>query len=234
LQADETPIPVIDKQKQGQTHRGYHWVYYSPEKKLVLFDYQQGRGREGPLKLLKGDKGYLQTDGCAVYEQFEVRQDIILVGCMAHAKRKFEQALDNDKARAQKVLLWMQNLYALEREARQASLSADERYDLRQEKARPLLDELGEYIVRDYEKVLPKSTIGKAFHYLAARYNKIYEYLHNGRLEIDNNLIENSIRPVALGRKNYLFAGSHVGAQRAAMVYSLLGSCNLQASSVIG
>lgn len=228
LQADETPIPVIDKQKKGQTHRGYHWVYYSPEKKLVLFHYQQGRGREGPLQLLKDYKGYLQTDGYAVYEQFEEREDIILVGCLAHARRKFEQALDNDKARAEKVLLWMQDLYALEREARQANLSADERYLLRHEKARPLLDELGEYIVREYEKVLPKSTIGKAFHYLAARYNKIYEYLHNGRLEIDNNLIENSIRPVALGRKNYLFAGSHAGAQRAAMAYSLLGSCKLQ------
>jgi hypothetical protein len=122
----------------------------------------------------------------------------------------------------------MQHLYVLEREARQASLSADERYALRQEKARPLLDELGDYIVGEYEKVLPKSTIGKAFQYLAARYNKIYEYLQNGRLEIDNNLIENAIRPVALGRKNYLFAGSHAGAERAAMIYSLLGSCKLQ------
>jgi hypothetical protein len=122
----------------------------------------------------------------------------------------------------------MQQLYTLEREARQASLSTDDRYVLRQEKARPIMDELGEYVIQEYEKVLPKSTIGKAFHYLAARYNKICEYLHNGRLEIDNNLIENAIRPVALGRKNYLFAGSHSGARRAAMVCSLLGSCKLQ------
>ncbi len=219
---------MIDKQKKGETHRGYHWVYYSPEKKLVLFDYQPGRGRKGPLKLLKDYKGYLQTDGYAVYERFESKEDILLVGCLAHARRKFEQALDNDKSRAEKVLLLMQHLYTVEREARQAGLSADERYLLRQEKARPLLDELGEYIVKEYEKVLPKSTIGKAFYYLASRYNKIYEYLHNGRLEVDNNLIENSIRPVALGRKNYLFAGSHAGAERAAMIYSLLGSCKLQ------
>jgi hypothetical protein len=92
------------------------------------------------------------------------------------------------------------------------------------------MDELGAYVVKEYKKVLPKSAIGKAFHYLAARYNKFYEYLQNGRLEIDNNLVlvENSIRPVALGRKNYLFAGSHAGAERAAVVYSLLGSCKLQ------
>lgn len=228
LQVDETPIPVLDKQKKGETHRGYHWVYYSPEKKLVLFDYQEGRGREGPVKLLKEYKGYLQTDGYAVYEQFEERQDIILVGCLAHARRKFEQALHNDKARAERVLLLMQALYAVERQAREENLSVEDRYALRQEKALLVMDELGEYVVQDYQQVLPKSTIGKAFHYFASRYNKLYEYLHNGRLEIDNNLIENSIRPVALGRKNYLFAGSHPGAQRTAIVYSLLGSCKLQ------
>ncbi|MBD0298241.1 MAG: IS66 family transposase [Flavisolibacter sp.] len=166
VQVDETPIPVIDKQKKGETHRGYHWVYYSPEKKLVLFDYQSGRGREGPLKLLKDYKGYLHTDGYAVYEQFEERQDIILVGCLAHASRKFEQALDSEKSRAEKVLLRMQGLYAVEREAREENLSVEQRYALRQEKARPLMDELGEYMVQEYEKVLPKSTIGKAFHYL--------------------------------------------------------------------
>jgi len=228
LQVDETPIPVLDKQKKGQTHRGYHWVYYSPEKKLVLFDYQPGRGREGPAKLLKDYKGYLQTDGYAVYEQFEQREDIILVGCLAHARRKFEQAMDNDKSRAEKVLLLIQQLYAVEREAREENLSADDRCLLRQQKARPVMEQLEVYILSEYEKVLPKSMIGKAFHYLASRYHKICEYLHSGRLEIDNNLIENSIRPVALGRKNYLFAGSHAGAERAAIVYSLLGSCKLQ------
>jgi transposase len=228
VQCDETPLAVLDKQKKGETHRGYHWVYYAPEKKLVLFDYQPGRGREGPAKLLKDYKGYLQTDGYAVYEQFEQREDIVLVGCLAHARRKFEQALDSDKSRAQKVLLLMQALYAVERQAREENLSIEERYLLRQEKALPVMEELETYILAEYEKVLPKSSIGKAFHYLAARYHKISEYLHSGRLEIDNNLVENSIRPVALGRKNYLFAGSHAGAERAAMIYSLLGSSKLQ------
>jgi transposase len=228
LQADETPVPVLDKQKKGGAHRGYHWVYYAPEKKLVLFDYQPGRGREGPAKLLKDYKGYLQTDGYAVYGQFEQREDIILVGCMAHARRKFEQALDSDKSRAEKVLLFIQQLYAAERQAREQKLSVEDRYALRQEKALPVMEELETYILTEYEKVLPKSSIGKAFHYLASRYHKIGEFLHSGRLEIDNNLVENSIRPVALGRKNYLFAGSHAGAERAAIVYSLLGSCKLQ------
>jgi hypothetical protein len=228
LQGDETPIAVLDKQKKGDTHQGYHWVYYSPEQRLVLFDYQPGRSKEGPAKLLKDYKGYLQTDGYAAYDQFEEREDIVLAGCMAHARRYFEHALDNDKARAEKVLLWMQALYAVEREAREKNLSAQDRYLLRQQKARPAMDLFGEWLVAEHAKVLPKSAIGKAIYYLVAGYNKIYLYLEDGRLEIDNNLIENSIRPVALGRKNYLFAGSHAGAQRAAIVYSLLGSCKLQ------
>ncbi|MDO1444609.1 IS66 family transposase [Rhodocytophaga aerolata] len=92
LQGDETPIAVLDKQKKGDTHQGYHWVYFSPEQRLVLFDYQPGRGGAAVGKLLKDYKGYLQTDGYAAYEQFEAREDIVLVGCMAHARRYFEHA----------------------------------------------------------------------------------------------------------------------------------------------
>jgi transposase len=116
----------------------------------------------------------------------------------------------------------------VEREAREKNLGAEARYLLRREKACPVMDKLGEWLVMEYEKVLPKSAISKAIYYLVARYNKIYMYLEDGRLEIDNNPVENSIRPVALGRKNYLFAGSHAGAERATIVYSLLGSCKLQ------
>jgi transposase len=228
LQVDETPIAVLDKQKKGETHQGYHWVYHAPEKKLVLFDYRPGRGREGPTQLLKDYQGYLQTDGYIVYEQFETRDSIVLVGCLAHARRKFEQALDNDAKRAEKVLLWMQELYALERQARENQLSVEDRYQLRQAKARPVMEQLGTWLVEQYAQVLPKSAIGKACHYLVARYNKLYQYLEDGRLEIDNNWVENTIRPVALGRKNYLFAGSHAGAKRAAIIYSLLGSCKQQ------
>lgn len=228
IQCDETPIPVLDKGKKGETHRGYHWVYHGVETKLVLFDYRQGRGREGPLKLLKNYQGYLQTDGYAVYEQFESRQDIVLVGCMAHARRYFEHALDNDRARAEKVLLWMQELYAIEREAREQHLSAEDRYILRQAKALPVMEQLENWLLTERLQVLPKSAIGKAIFYLIPRFNKIAMYLEEGRLEVDNNLVENLIRPVALGRKNYMFAGSHAGAKRAAIVYSLLGSCKLQ------
>jgi len=227
LQVDETPIPVLDKQK-SKTHQGYHWVYHSPEKKLVLFDYQKGRNREGPKQLLKDYQGYLQTDGYQAYDQFEDREDIVLVGCLAHARRYFEHAKDSDTVRSEQALLLIQQLYAVERQAREQNLNHEQRYQLRQEKSVPVMDDLGQWLVNEYPTVLPKSKIGKAFYYLIGRYNKIYLYLQDGRLEADNNLIENSIRPVALGRKNYLFAGSHSGAGKAAMVYSLLGSCKLQ------
>jgi hypothetical protein len=228
IQCDETPIAVLDKQKKGETHRGYHWVYHAVELKLVLFDYREGRGREGPLQLLKNYQGYLQTDGYGVYEQFESRKDIVLVGCMAHARRYFEHALDNDPPRAEKVLLWMQELYALEGEAGEQNLGAEDCYALRQAKARPVMEELENWLLTEGLQVLPKSAIGKAIFYLIPRFYRIAMYIEDGRLEIDNNLTQKLIRPVALGRKNYLFAGSHAGAGRAAIVYSLLGSCKLQ------
>src|SRR5687768_12548378 len=122
----------------------------------------------------------------------------------------------------------MQQLYAVEREAREQNLSAEHRYALRQVKARPVIEGLENWLLSERLQVLPKSAIGKAITYLIPRFYKIAMYLEDGRLEIDNNLAENLIRPVALGRKNYLFAGSHAGAKRAAIVYSLLGSCKLQ------
>jgi len=105
LQADETPIKVLDKAKKGTTHRGYHWVYHAPLARLVLFDYREGRGREGPNECLQDFSGYLQTDGYAVYEYFDQRANITLLHCMAHARRMFDQALENDKQRAEFVLI---------------------------------------------------------------------------------------------------------------------------------
>lgn len=227
LQVDETPIKVLDKNKKGTTHRGYHWVYRSPTKRLVMFDYREGRGREGPQECLKNFKGYLQTDGYAVYEDFGNTPGVTLLGCMAHARRKFDEAKDNDLARAEYVLTQIQKLYAIERHVKSEALSAIEIVELRQAQSVPILIHLKEWMLENYKVVLPKSTIGKALHYSLQRWDKLMVYTTDGRLEIDNNLVENAIRPVAIGRKNYLFAGSHNGARRAAMLYSLLGTCKV-------
>ncbi|MBT4401176.1 MAG: transposase, partial [Bacteroidetes bacterium] len=118
-----------------------------------------------------------------------------------------------------------QKLYAIEREAREDNLSSQQRYELRLDQALPLLNELGKWIVETYKSALPKSPIGKATAYCIPRWDKLTNYLLDGSLEIDNNLAENSIRPITLGRKNYLFAGSARGAERAAMFYSFFGTC---------
>ena len=227
LQVDETPIKVLDRDKKGKTHRGYYWVYRDVVSELVLFDYREGRGRDGPTELLKGFKGHLQSDGYNAYESFD-RGDIKLLHCMAHARRYFEKALDNDRPRAEYYLCEIQKLYAIEGTAREQSLSHEKRYILRQEQSVPVLNELYQWLKNNIVEVTPKSSIGQAIAYSLSRWEKLMLYARDGKLEIDNNLVENSIRPIAIGRKNYLFAGSHAGAQRAAMIYSLIGTCKLK------
>ena len=225
LQVDETPIRVLDRRKKGTTHQGYYWVYYSPIRNAVFFDYRYGRSREGPKELLANFTGYLQTDGYQAYEWFGRQKNITLLGCWAHARRKFEKALDYDRDRAGYVMEQIQKLYAVEREARQLELDSDSRKQLRLDKALPVANELGQELSQMYQDVLPKSPLGNALNYIIPRWDSLLAYLYDGMLEMDNNLVENSIRPNALGRKNYLFAGSHSGAQRAAMFYSFFGTC---------
>lgn len=225
IQADETPIQVLDKSKKGQTHRGYFWEYRSPLTNTVLFDYRRGRGRDGPQQLLAGFKGYLQTDGYAAYNKIGERKDIIVLNCMAHARRYFEKSLDSDKAKAEYAMGMFQKVYAVERKARNANLSPEKRKELRLDEALPILNELGKWIAASLKEVLPKSPIGTAVQYCIPRWDNLTAYLYDGNLEIDNNLAENAIRPITLGRKNYLFAGSDRGAERAAMFYSFFGTC---------
>jgi len=227
LMADETPIPVQTKDKPGSTHKGYHWVYYAPLEKMVCFDYRKGRGREGPEEFLGSFRGMLQTDGYNAYNMYEKKDGITLFGCMAHARRKFENAKENDPKRAEHVLELMRKLYITEREAREQGLSPEQRKQLRIEESKPVLQELEKWMKEQLPDVLPKSSIGQAIAYTLGLWNRLTRYIENGQVEIDNNLIENSIRPVAIGRKNYLFAGSHEAAQQAAMIYSFLGTCKI-------
>jgi hypothetical protein len=227
LQADESPIKVLDKNKKGKTHQGYYWVYHSPIEKMLFFDYRHGRGRDGPEELLKNFKGYLQTDGYVVYDAFAEKENIIMVGCMAHARRYFEKALDDDKARASMMLEMIQQLYAIERKMREDKLTHTEKHVYRLDNSQPIMLEIIKWLLANKDQVIPKSPTGKAIHYMIARWEYIRAFMYDGSLEIDNNLIENKIRPMVIGRKNYLFAGSHNGADRAAMFYSFFGTCKL-------
>ena len=225
LHADETIIKVLDSDKKNASHQGYYWVYQCNANKLVLFDYRTGRGREGPQSILKDYKGYLQTDGYIVYEDFNNNPDIIVFNCMAHARRKFSEALPNDKPRAEHVLAEIQKLYAIERTLTDNDITSNEKLQYRKEQALPILKELGLWMQKAYPEVLPSSVIGKAIFYTLSRWDKLSLYATTDFLNIDNNPVENSIRPRAVGRKNYLFAGSHAAAQRSAIFYSLLATC---------
>jgi len=231
LHADESPIKVLDKDKKdtsaGSVHRGYFWVYHNSIEGLVWFDYREGRGREGPVEILKNFKGYLQTDGYTVYDFFKKQKDITVLHCMAHARRMFYESQDNDKATAQYALEQIGLLYNVERKAKEQQLAPEQILQLRQQEALPVLESLGKWMKEAYIKALPKSTIGKALGYSIQRWPELMLYATNAQLNIDNNPVENSIRPVAIGRKNYLFAGSHEAAKRSAMLYSLMGTCKL-------
>ncbi len=192
----------------------------------VLFDYSPTRGGIAAVPMLGNFKGYLQTDGYAVYEKYGKRKEVTHLACWAHARREFEKALDNnDKQKAEKALLLIQKLYALERKAKQEKLNAEQIKELRLAESLPVINELGKWIFEEIKNTLPKSQIGKAMAYAYARWDALSAYLYDGNLLIDNNLVENAIRPVALGRKNYLFAGSHEAAKRAAMIYSFFAIC---------
>jgi len=227
IQADESPIGVQDSHKKGALHSGYQWVYRSPVERLVLFKYHRGRDRKAPEKVLKYFSGTLQTDGYQAYQNMKTHGEVTHLACMAHARRYFEKALDNDEKRASHVLSLMQKLYGMEQKARERKLAPETRWRYRQLYAKPVLVEIEEWLGKNIHETLPKSAIGKAIAYTVNLWPKLKAYVNDGKYEIDNNLIENAIRPLALGRKNYLFAGSHNAAQRAAMFYSFFATCKI-------
>jgi transposase len=227
LQADETPIKVQDRDKKSKCHRGYYWVYHSPVDKTVLFNYQPGRSAKAASHILDGFKGYLQTDGYDVYEGIGKREGVTHLFCWAHARREFEKVLSNDQSRAEIALTFIQALYKVETKAREEGMDAEQRKALRLDKSLPILNAFAKWMKGELDKnnILPRSQMGKAIRYSLTRWEGLSAYLYDGVLEIDNNLIENAIRPVALGRKNYLFAGSHDAAARAACIYSFFAIC---------
>jgi transposase len=228
LQGDETTIKVLQSEKKGACHLGYYWAYHAPADGLVFFDYQQGRSQEGPSKLLRDFKGVFQSDGYKVYQAlFKNNEKVNQLYCMAHIRRKFDEAVYYDKERAAHAVGQINFLYDIEREIREASpqLSETDIVKIRLEKAAPIMRELKNWMLAEYPKVLPSSPIGKAMAYALPLWDNMHYYTLHGHLQIDNNAIENAIRPIALGRKNYLFAGTHESAQNAAMVYSLFATC---------
>jgi transposase len=230
MMADETGITVLDseKGKGKKSHFGYMWAYCNPVDRLVFFEYQRGRGNKHARPVLQNYKGYLHTDGYNVYKHYGSLQGVTHVNCNAHARRKFHEAQFADRKRAEHALMLYGKLYGVESYSKEMQLSFDDRKKLRDEKSVPVFEELKSWVREEIPKLTTlRSPIGKAMAYFSEREKQLGLYLADGMLLIDTNLIENSIRPIALGRNNYLFAGSHGAAQNAAIIYSLFATCKL-------
>lgn len=227
LQVDESPFKVLSSEKKGATHVGYQWVYLDPVRNVVFYNYQPGRSGEHPVRMLKGFKGIIQTDGFAGYNKAASSPDINQIYCMAHARRYFERARDNDLQRADYFLKEVQKLYEIERIIKSTGIVGKDKVKYRQEHAVPILAELKVWLDEQVQMVAPKSTIGKAVLYSKQRWKGLVTYCEYDYTEIDNNPVERSIRPMVVGRKNYLFAGSHESAERAACFYSFFITCRL-------
>ena len=225
IQVDETTLPVINKESH-YAKKEYLWMVRAVMKKLVFFHYDDGsRSGDTAYSLLKSYDGYLQSDGYGAYNVFKENDQVCLVACMAHIRRRYEIALDENKSLAEYALKQIQQLYQIERMADEQNLSYEERYKKRNELARPIMLSFEKWMEKTYPTVLPKNRMGEAISYSYALWPRMKNYLKDGRLKIDNNLAENALRPIALSRKNFMFCGNHEAAQNTAVICSLLASC---------
>jgi transposase len=227
VQMDESTLRVMIQPTNGKSTRGYMWLRNSPELKIVSFHYDRHRDAEVARRLLGNYQGILQTDGYVVYDAYSNAPGIIHAGCHAHARRGFEESLHNDKCRAAYALEEYRRLFDVERDARERNLSPDDRLALRKEKAEPIIAGFKGWLDAEVHTVRPKSRIGKAMLYCLGRWKELVRFLEDGRIELSNNLVENPVRPFALGRKNWLFAGSEDAARRMATIYTIQGTCKL-------
>jgi transposase len=225
LQVDETPIRYLDPDVKGKSQQGWLWIYSHPRDD-VIFEWKVSRSREGPRDFLKNFRGKLQTDGYGVYESLarERNGELTLIGCWAHVRRGFHEALGEGRLAA-----WFVGqiglLYGVEKHLRQHRAGPQLRAAVRVWQSRPVLVRLRRAMELVRRRVLPQSLLGQALDYALGRWETLTRYVDDGGLELDNNLVENAIRPTAIGKKNFLFIGHPEAGQRSAVIYSVLGSC---------
>ena len=225
IQADETPVDVQMHEGRGKNHQAYLWQYSRPGGSLV-FDFRLGRGRDGPRRFLGQFEGILQTDGYTAYDQIGGTR-MVHAACWAHARRQFFEAvqLNPRDPVATPIVTRMDELFAVDAEARRRGIGLNGRHALRQERAKPLLDDIRSKIEAAQSVALPSSALSKACQYALALWRKLTRFLEYPELELSNNLAENSMRPVALGRKNWIHIGSPQAGPKVAAILSVVGSC---------
>jgi transposase len=232
IHGDETTVQVLKESGRNAQSTSYMWVYRTAEgseQPVVLFEYQAGRGHVHPKRFLNGYRGTVMTDGYAAWRMLE---GVTHLGCMAHARRRFDEALKaqkNPTGRAKEGLDFIRKLYRIEAQARgkppEGMTVAEHTHRLRQEKSRPILDAFHAWLVEHNAAVLPKTLIGDAIRYALKQWQYLVRYIDDGRAPIDNNLIERDIRPFTTGRNAWLFSDSVAGADASAIIYSLMLTC---------
>jgi hypothetical protein len=238
LHCDETPVQVLKGTGKAPTATTYMWVLGSAEDDppIAYFEYHNSRSQEAAENLLRDFQGYLQVDGYAGYNSVCADPKVTRVSCWAHARRKFDSAKqDGAKAGvslAEEFLEEMKKLFLLERDLK--SLSPEKRLEARKQQAPPVLAELRKKLDENLTKVPPRSKLGTALRYLAEEWDGLLRFLEDGRVSLSNNRVENFIRPFAVGRKNWLFADTVLGAQASAALYSLAVTAKLNGHDVAG
>ena len=228
INTDDTPVPVLDE-KRDRTREGRIWVYVGDgAHPQIVFDYTPTRSRDGPANFLGKYSGYIQADAYGGYDHlFKPHSDgspaPTEVACWAHARRKFVEAEASDALRAHTAVAMIKQLYEVEKEAKE--LDGPARRALRQEQSVPRLEQIKMWLEENRAQVLPKSPMGEAINYCLGNWKAFCEYVNDGDLPIDNNAAENALRPIVLGRKNWLFAGSDNGGRTGAVLASLVATC---------
>jgi len=237
LSTDDTGVKVLDQNHERGIKKGHLWLYVGegsqepaadrPGERHAVFTYTPTWQGEGPQAFMKHRTGYIQCDGYAGYDKIVGRPGVIEVGCNAHQRRKWVQALEAGDARASIAIDLIARGYAVEAKAVARGLGPDALKSLRQDESRPLMEQLRAWAIDQAGRTAPKSPLGRAMKYMLGRWPALTRFLEDGRLPIDNNHVENGLRDVACGRRNWLFCGSDEGGRRAAILYSLMAECRL-------
>jgi hypothetical protein len=224
LFTDDSIIPLLVK-GNGRVKKARLWVYVrgGPDLPLTVFDFSRDRSKKRPLTFLDGYQGYIHADAYSGYDELFRNPEVIEVGCWAHARRKFDEATSSRPKEATEIMARIAQLYQVESAAKE--MAPPDRCTLRQEQARPIIDGIFTRLEELKPAILPSEPLSKAVDYALNQQEALTRYLEDGRLKPDNNTAENAIRPLALGRKNWLFAGSERGGRAAALFYSLVQSC---------
>jgi len=226
VQADETPVGVQSDLKKGRNHRGYFFEYSRPQG-MVIYDFQMSRGRAGPESFLKGFKGVLQTDGYTGYDQVGSKEGIVHAACWAHVRRKFHEAhlIAKSDPHPREIVEAIAALYATEAHARVEGMDEAARMALRRQQSAGRVAGIKVRLVEIRSQVLPQSAMGKACSYALGLWPRLEVFLRDGRVEIDTNWCENAMRPLALGRKNWLHIGSPEAGKKIAAIVSVFETC---------